>query len=233
MNRGANSLKVLRWAKELDDSVTAVLGNHDFHLLALAEGIRVPKSRDTLDEVLGAPDREELLDWLRHRPLVHRDSSTLLVHAGLLPSWSVGEAESLAHEVEQALRLGRQRELLEAIYEDDSPLVWSQHLTGVARLRVVAGVMSTLRTCTAQGVPCENFNGPPSLAPSGCVPWFEVPGRASQSATIVFGHWATLGFRMQTGVVALDTGCVWGGYLTAVRLEDRTVYQEPALGDRA
>lgn len=230
VNRGPNSLEVLRWAKGLDDRVTVVLGNHDFHLLAVAEGIRVAKARDTLDEVLGAPDREELLDWLGHRPLLHSEDSTLLVHAGLLPGWSVGDAESLAREVEQALRSGkeRRRELLEAIYKDDSPLVWDQRLTGVARLRVVASTMATLRTCTVDGVPCGKFKGPPGLAPPGCLPWFEVPGRASQSSTVVFGHWATLGFRLQSGVIALDTGCVWGGYLTAIRLEDRAVYQEPA-----
>ena len=233
VNRGSGSLEVLRWAKGLGDRVTVVLGNHDFHLLAVAEGIRAAKARDTLEGVLGAPDREELLDWLRSRPLVHSEDSTLLVHAGLLPGWSVGDAESLAREVEQALRSGQKRELLEAIYTDDSPLLWDERLTGVARLRVVAGIMATLRTCTADGVPCENFNGPPGLAPSGCLPWFEVPGRASQSATVVFGHWATLGFRLQRGVIALDTGCVWGGYLTAIRLEDHAVYQEPALGDGA
>jgi bis(5'-nucleosyl)-tetraphosphatase (symmetrical) len=232
VNRGAHSLEVLRWAKDLEDRVTAVLGNHDFHLLALAEGIRVAKSRDTLDGVLGAPDREELLDWLRCRPLVAREGSTLLVHAGLHPCWDVDQAESLAREVEHVLQSEKKRELLEAIYKDDSPLVWDERLTGMARLRVIASVMTTLRTCTADGAACEDFSGPPTLAPPGCMPWFEVPGRVSRASTVIFGHWAALGFRMQTGVVALDTGCVWGGYLTAIRLEDRAVYQEPALESR-
>ena len=232
VNRGSESLEVLRWARALGDRGTVVLGNHDFHLMALAEGIRVAKSRDTLDDVLGAPDRDELLDWLRCRPLVVREGSTVLVHAGLHPDWSADRAESLAREVEKALQSGAKRELFEAIYKDDSPLIWDERLTGVARLRVIASVMTTLRTCTPEGVPCEDFSGPPGLAPQGCMPWFEVPGRASRTSTVIFGHWATLGFRMQTGILALDTGCVWGGYLTAIRLEDWAVYQEPALESR-
>jgi bis(5'-nucleosyl)-tetraphosphatase (symmetrical) len=229
VNRGPASVEVLRWAKELEDRVTVVLGNHDFHLLARAEGFRAPKSRDTLEGVLNAPDRGELLEWLATRPLLHRenlDDTYVLVHAGLLPSWDVDKAEAMAREVEDVLRSPKRRELLESIYRDSGATAWSDELEGMDRLRVVANAMATLRTCTADGRPCEGYSGPPELAPSGCLPWFEVPQRSSRDATVIFGHWAALGFRKQPGVLALDTGCVWGGYLTAVRLEDGVVFHE-------
>jgi bis(5'-nucleosyl)-tetraphosphatase (symmetrical) len=142
--------------------------------------------------------------------------------------WSIDQAESLARDVENALRSERQRELLEAIYQGGAIPAWDERLCGMVRLRVIANAFATLRTCTAAGRPCEDYSGPPDEAPPGCLPWFEVPGRSSRSATIVFGHWAGLGFRMEPGVIALDTGCVWGGYLTAVRLDDRAVFHEPA-----
>jgi bis(5'-nucleosyl)-tetraphosphatase (symmetrical) len=226
VNRGPASLEVLRWAKGLGHRVTVVLGNHDFHLLALAEGVRVPKSRDTLEGILNAPDRDELLEWLARRPLLHREGSFVLVHAGLLPSWSIGEAEARAREVESGLRSAKRGQLLECIYREEGPAEWDEALEGMDRLRVIANALATLRTCTVRGQPCEDFSGPPELAPPGCLPWFEVPGRSSRDHTIIFGHWAALGLRLQPGIVALDSGCVWGGHLTAVRLDDGSVFQE-------
>jgi bis(5'-nucleosyl)-tetraphosphatase (symmetrical) len=227
VNRGPDSLSVLRWAVDLGDRLTAVLGNHDFHLLALAEGFRVAKPRDTVGSVLDVSDRDDLLDWVSRLPLLHREGDLVMVHAGLLPGWSVEQAEKLAGEVENALRSSERRDLLRCLYEDDSPLVWTEELAGTRRLRVVASVMATLRVCTEEGQPGDDFSGPPELAPPGSIPWFEMPDRGSRDATIVFGHWAALGHRMEPGIIALDSGCVWGGPLTAVRLEDRAVFQVP------
>jgi bis(5'-nucleosyl)-tetraphosphatase (symmetrical) len=229
VNRGKSSLDVLRWAKGLGSRLVAVLGNHDLNLLARSEGLRPRKSLDTLEEVLSAPDREELLEWLAHRPLIFREGSYVLVHAGLLPSWSVDQAEELTREVEALLRSDKRRALLEVVYKKDGTLAWSDRLKGLDRMRVVIQALTTLRTCTTEGVPCSDYSGPPELAPSGCLPWFEIPSRASRSATIVFGHWANLGLRVQPGIIALDTGCVYGGYLTAVRLEDGAIFQEPSV----
>jgi bis(5'-nucleosyl)-tetraphosphatase (symmetrical) len=226
VNRGPASVDVLRWAKELEDRVTVVLGNHDFHLLARAEGLRIPKSSDTLQGILNAPDRDELLEWLAHRPLLYREGTHVLVHAGLLPGWDVVEAEALAREVEDVLRSSKRRELLERIYRGKGSTSWSDELEGMDRLRVIADAMTTLRTCTAGGRPCKDFSGPPELAPPGCLSWFDVPDRASRDVTVIFGHWAALGFRKQPGILGLDTGCVWGGYLTAVRLDDGVVFHE-------
>jgi bis(5'-nucleosyl)-tetraphosphatase (symmetrical) len=229
VNRGPDSLSVLRWAKGLGDRLTAVLGNHDFHLLALAEGFRVAKPRDTVGPILEAPDRDELLDWVSRLPMLHREGEFVMVHAGLLPAWSLRQAEGLAEEVEESLRSSGRRELLRCLYEDDSPLVWTEELTGNRRLRVITNAMATLRLCTEDGQPGNDFSGPPELAPPGHIPWFDVPNRKSRDATIVFGHWAALGHRMGPGIIALDSGCVWGGPLTAVRLEDRKVFQVPSV----
>ncbi len=228
VNRGKSSLEVLRWAKGLGSRLVAVLGNHDLNLLARSEGIRPRKSLDTLAEVLNAPDREELLEWLTHRPLLFREGPYVLVHAGLLPSWSVDRAEELAREAEELLRSENRTALLEIFYKKDGTLAWNDRLEGLDRLRVIIQALTTLRTCTMEGAPCPDYSGPPELAPAGCLPWFEIPSRANRSATIVFGHWANLGLRVQQGIIALDTGCVYGGHLTAVRLEDGTIFQEPS-----
>jgi bis(5'-nucleosyl)-tetraphosphatase (symmetrical) len=228
VNRGKSSLEVLRWAKGLGSRLVTVLGNHDLHLLARAEGARARKPRDTLEEVLNAPDREELLDWLCRRPLLYREDPFILVHAGLLPSWSLDQAEDLAREVEEALGSSRKRDLLEIVYKKEGPPPWDDRLKGLERLRVIAQATTTLRTATVEGRPCPDFSGSPELAPPGCIPWFDIPSRANRSATVIFGHWAALGLQIQPGVMALDTGCVWGGQLTAVRLEDGAVFQEPS-----
>jgi len=230
VNRGPRSLEVLRWAAGLGDRVTAVLGNHDLHLMGRAAGVRAPKSHDTLNGILEAPDRETLLGWLASRPLLHREGPFLLVHAGLLPSWSPSHARSLAQEVETQLRGKGREQLLKSLLEDRPILVWNERLSGASRLRVISDALTRMRTCTKEGRMCLGFNGPPQAAPPGCIPWYEVPGRASRSATVVCGHWAALGLSVQAGLVALDTGCVWGGHLTAFRLEDSEIFQEP-MGD--
>lgn len=230
VNRGPRSLKVLRWAREQGDRVTVVLGNHDLHLLGRHFETRTPKSRDTLDAVLETDDREELIDWLRRRPLLHRENGYVLVHAGLLPAWTLERAAALAGEVEAVLRGPEPQRLLEALV-DSRPPAWRDDLDEEDRWRVAVQSLTRLRTCRDDGRVCEGFSGPPEKAPDGCHPWFDLRDDHGAGVTVVCGHWATLGLRIQPGVAALDTGCVWGGSMTALRLEDRKIFQEP-LADR-
>jgi bis(5'-nucleosyl)-tetraphosphatase (symmetrical) len=231
VNRGPRSLEVLRWAKDLGDRAVCVLGNHDLHLLARWADVSRPRRRDTLAQVLTAPDAAELCGWLRARPLLVREGEFALVHAGLDPRWTLDEAAALAREVESALRGAGWGELL----ADDRgpPLPWTPELEGIERLRSIASVLTRIRTCRADGTPCSSFSGPPDEAPAGCYPWFDHPLghplRQQPGATVVFGHWAALGYVEAPGVLALDTGCVWGGALTAVRLDDGAVFQQPAV----
>ena len=217
VNRGPDSLGVLRWAMAQGDRVTAVLGNHDLHLLARAAGVRGPGKRDTLDEVLAAPDRTTLLTWLRHRPLLHRVNGRLLLHAGLHPHWSVVEATARAARAEAWLRGDRCGDLLTALQPGARPD------DALAEAVETVAWLTRVRTCTLAGELCKDYAGPPDSAPNGQLPWFDVPGRASAGTTVVCGHWAALGLHLGQDVIALDTGCVWGLRLTAVRLEDRTV----------
>jgi bis(5'-nucleosyl)-tetraphosphatase (symmetrical) len=226
VNRGPRSLKVLRWVRKQGDRVTTVLGNHDLHLLGRAFETRTAKSRDTLDSVLEAPDREELVDWLRQRPLLHREGDRVLVHAGLLPSWTLEQAETLAREVEEVLRGPEPKRLLEALVASRPP-AWRENLGPEDRWRVTVQALTRLRTCREDGRVCEGFSGPPDKAPEGCHPWFDLRDDEANGVTVVCGHWATLGLRAQPGVLALDTGGVWGGVLTAARLEDGKIFQEP------
>jgi bis(5'-nucleosyl)-tetraphosphatase (symmetrical) len=226
VNRGPKSLEVLRWARRLDDRVVAVLGNHDLHLIGRALGIRRAKPMDTLDAVLEASDREDLIDWLRQRPLLHRENGFVMVHAGLLPCWTIEEAASLAREVEAVLSGVSPRDVFEALTGKDK-LRWREGLSRRQRIRIALKAFTTLRTCTREGRPCPGFSGPPEDAPHGCYPWFEIEGRKSAGATIVCGHWAALGLDLRPRLLSIDTGCVWGGSLTAVRLEDRAVFQQP------
>jgi bis(5'-nucleosyl)-tetraphosphatase (symmetrical) len=226
VNRGPRSLEVLRWAAEHDGRIVVVLGNHDLHLLARAAGVAEAKKRDTLDAVLGAPDRDSLLEWLRNRPFVHREEDVLLVHAGLFPSWKPGEAERLAREVEERLRSDKAPKLLATIVQKTAEC-WTDGLTGMDRLRAALAGFARLRTLDSSGCMCPDFSGPPQEAPKGCRPWFVIPERKSAGVKVIFGHWAALGLQVKDGIAALDTGCVWGRQLTALRLDDGTIFQEP------
>jgi bis(5'-nucleosyl)-tetraphosphatase (symmetrical) len=228
VNRGPRSLAVLRWAAELaPDRLVAVLGNHDLHLLARAAGVAKERRRDTLEAVLGAPDRDDLLRWLRERPLLHREDGRVLVHAGLLPEWTVGEAEGLAREIEAALQGDDSAGLLGSL-RDELPGTWHADLGRGARRRLALAGFTRLRTLLPGGGLCTEWNGPPEQAPAGCIPWFDAPERRSRGTSLLFGHWAALGYIKKDGVVGLDTGCVWGRTLTALRLEDGKVFQVPA-----
>jgi bis(5'-nucleosyl)-tetraphosphatase (symmetrical) len=226
VNRGPASLDVLRWAMELGDRVTVVLGNHDLHLLGRAYGTRRAKPRDTMDPILESPDREALLDWLRRRPLLRREGPFVLVHAGLLPAWTLEQAEALAREVEAVLGGTQPRRLLETLVSGRPP-VWHEGLGEEDRWRVAVQSFTAVRLCRDDGRVCEGYTGPPEGAPDGCHPWFELRDDPASGVTVVCGHWAALGLRVEPGVMALDTGCVWGGTLTAARLEDGEIFQEP------
>lgn len=228
VNRGPRSLAVLRWAVEQGDRLVVVLGNHDLHLLARAAGVSAPKRRDSLEEVLGAADRDDLLGWLRTRPLLHREGGFTLVHAGLFPDWTPGHAAELARETEAALRDGHAPGLL-ASFERKAEERWDDSLMDGDRVRVALAGFARLRTLQPDGRMCASFSGPPREAPEGCVPWFDLPERRSRDETIVFGHWAALGLRLQDGVAGLDTGCAWGRELTALRLEDGKLFQQKVV----
>jgi bis(5'-nucleosyl)-tetraphosphatase (symmetrical) len=224
VNRGPESLAVLRFVKSLGLSAITVLGNHDLHLLAVAAGCVPSRANDTFQSILAAPDREELLWWLRHRPLVYREREYVLVHAGFLPQWTVDTAEELAREVEQALRSEECRTFLRDLYESDARR-WSDDLTGTERLAVITRALTGLRLCTTGGAMEFSFTGPPDQAPKGFFPWFQISNRKSRDATIVCGHWAAMGVRIDPNLLALDGGCVWGRQLVAIRLEDRQVFR--------
>jgi bis(5'-nucleosyl)-tetraphosphatase (symmetrical) len=226
VNRGPDSLRTLRYVKSLGTAAVAVLGNHDLHLVCVAEGVEPTKKLDTLDAVLGAADREELVRWVRHRPMMHVEHGFALVHAGLLPEWTVAKARALAAEVEEALRGPGYRGLLEEMY-GDRPARWSEDLRGADRLRVVINAMTRLRVCDAGGAMVLRFKGEPGEASDAWTPWFDVAGRRSRDHVIVCGHWSALGLLVRDDVVALDSGCVWGRRLTALRLEDRALFSVP------
>ncbi|KAA6187675.1 symmetrical bis(5'-nucleosyl)-tetraphosphatase [Thiohalocapsa marina] len=219
VNRGPDSVSVLRWFKALGDRAAVVLGNHDLHLLALAAGNARHAGKSTLNDVLTAPDRDELLHWLRHRPLLHLDEKKrfAMVHAGLPPQWDLAQARACAAELEATLQGPGYREFLHAMY-GNQPDRWSPDLAGMDRLRFITNCFTRLRYCTADGRLLLREKRAPGLQPDGAVPWFKVPGRASREHRIVFGHWSTLGYLAEHNVWALDTGCLWGGRLTAVRI---------------
>ncbi|ABM38498.1 bis(5'nucleosyl)-tetraphosphatase, ApaH [Polaromonas naphthalenivorans CJ2] len=223
VNRGPDSLGTLRSLMALGDAAQCLLGNHDLHLLALWQGVRKPGRHDTLNDLLQAPDREGLLDWLRHRAMAMHRHGWLMVHAGVLPQWSTAQTLMLAAEVESALRGPDLKGFLTAMY-GNTPCQWQGSLEGADRLRVIVNALTRLRFCTAQGAMEFSSSESAHGAPVGYMPWFEVPGRATQDTPIAFGHWSTLvtDARQHTGlrnnVLPLDTGCVWGGCLTAARL---------------
>jgi bis(5'-nucleosyl)-tetraphosphatase (symmetrical) len=220
VNRGPESLAALRFIHSLGDACITVLGNHDLHLLAVAYGNASLKPADTLQEILDAPDSSILLDWLRHQPLIHHENNFTLVHAGIAPQWSVSEAMQYAHEVETALRSENFTDFLNHMY-GNQPDVWQDNLTGHDRLRVITNYLTRMRFCYADGrLDLKNKLGA-EHAKEGTYPWFKTPGRIATNNNIVFGHWAALLGQANTPhVYALDTGCIWGGSLTLLRIED-------------
>ena len=220
VNRGPASLQVLRFARALGERAIVVLGNHDLHLLALAAGNRRHARKSNLDAVLAAPDRDELLHWLRHRPLLHHDAEhrILLVHAGLPPQWDLAEAQACAREVEVVLRGPDHRDWFHVMY-GNQPERWSPGLTGTERRRFIVNCLTRLRFCTLDGALALGEKGELGSQAPGLVPWFKVPGRRTRDQRIVFGHWSTLGYWQGDNVWAIDSGCLWGGGLTALRID--------------
>jgi bis(5'-nucleosyl)-tetraphosphatase (symmetrical) len=218
VNRGPDSLAVLRRMMALEGAATCLLGNHDLHLLAVAAGLRPLHGSDTLDAVLAAPDRDACIAWLRQRPLVHAEAGWLCVHAGLLPDWDAAQALALAGEVEAMLRGPDLRGFLQVMY-GNQPDRWSDTLQGADRARLVINAFTRLRLCTADGRMDFKLKESAAAAPPGLLPWFEVAQRRSAGTPIAFGHWSTLGLINRPDLLALDTGCVWGGPLSAVRVD--------------
>jgi len=224
VNRGPRSLAALRFVKSLGDRATALLGNHDLHLLAVAAGIRPMHTDDTLQEVLDAPDRDELLDWLRARPLAHAEGGALFVHAGVLPQWTVAQTVALAEEVQARLRANDYRNVLAAMY-GNRPARWDESLTGADRTRCVINALTRLRFVDRSGAMDLKVKEGAGAAPPGYMPWFDHPQRATRGIPVIFGHWSTLGLMVRDDAICLDTGCVWGGRLTAMRWPDRSLIQ--------
>ena len=224
VNRGPKSLDVLRFVRELGKRAITVLGNHDLHLVTQHEGFERGRNDDTLDDVLAAPDARELVDWLRTRQMMHVEGSYAMVHAGLLPQWTIAKAWQLAREAEVALAGADYKEFLKNMY-GSKPDEWSDSLNGWDRLRVIVNAMTRLRFCTPQGE--MDFRAKGKTPPPGYVAWYEL--RKDEEA-IVCGHWSALGLKITERLAALDSGCVWGGRLTALRLEDRALYQVPCPG---
>lgn len=221
VNRGPDSLGALRQLKQLQEEqrIECILGNHDLHLLAVDAGIRKTKGLDTVQPILDAPDRAELIDWLRHRPMALCNGKVLTVHAGVLPQWDLGQAVECAQEVEKALRKKNYKEFLANMY-GNTPNKWGNSLKGYERLRVITNALTRIRFCTPSGtMEFESKEGFES-GPKGYIPWFKTSKRKTQDTLIYFGHWSTLGLLREKNVIGLDTGCVWGGKLTAMEIPE-------------
>jgi bis(5'-nucleosyl)-tetraphosphatase (symmetrical) len=223
VNRGPASLAVLRRLAALGDAAKCLLGNHDLHALAVATGVRPAHRSDTLAELLVAPDAPQLLDWLRHRPLalLHAESTQtdlLMVHAGVLPQWSAAQTLGYAQELEGELRAANYQEFLQSMY-GNLPAQWNDGLRGIDRLRVIVNALTRLRFCSANGEMEFASKEGAGAAPAGTLPWFDVPGRQTAAVAVAFGHWSTLGYINRPDLIALDTGCVWGGCLSALRVD--------------
>jgi bis(5'-nucleosyl)-tetraphosphatase (symmetrical) len=219
INRGPNSLEVLRFVKSLGDRAVTVLGNHDLHLLALSQGNRSHYKHGTLDEVMNAPDRNELIEWLRHRPVMyhHEKRGYSLIHAGLPPQWDLAAARTCAQELEASLRGPGFHDFCQQMY-GNQPDLWRDDLSGIDRLRFITNAFTRLRYCTPDGRLSMHDKGAPGSQPDGALPWYRMPGRATRNDRILFGHWSTLGYCQAGNVWCLDSGCLWGGKLTALRL---------------
>jgi bis(5'-nucleosyl)-tetraphosphatase (symmetrical) len=224
VNRGPESAAVLRRLMGLGGAAHCLLGNHDLSLLAAAHAGRAPHRNDTMDSVLLAPDRAAMLDWLRHQRMAIHEHGLLMVHAGVLPQWDGPQTLALAAEVEAVLRGPQLPEFLAQMYGNE-PAQWNDSLAGAARLRVIVNALTRLRFCTPQGVMNLKASGGLADAPPGLLPWFDVPGRRTAGLRVAFGHWSTLGFVRRPDLLSLDTGCVWGGCLSAWRLGSEELIQ--------
>jgi len=228
VNRGPESLAVLRFVHDLGDAAVTVLGNHDLHLLAVASGQARPKRRDTMEEIFSAADCESLLAWLRGRPLIHRDAQLgfTMVHAGLVPQWSLDTAQQRALEVESVLRSDNYTDFFARMYGNE-PRRWKSELSGWERLRFITNVFTRIRYCDDNGTLDLNEKQAPASVVPPLKPWFEIENRKSTNETIIFGHWSTLGLYESNNVICLDSGCLWGGSMTAMRLDhpDNTTVQ--------
>ena len=229
INRGSGSLEVLRWCYKHQNCIKTVLGNHDLHALVVAHGLKKANKSDTLQALLDAPDSEALLTWLRHQPLMvadenHVGESYIMVHAGLLPQWTIAVALSYASEVECALQADSYLDFLANMY-GNFPNQWQADLTAYDRLRVITNAMTRMRICTEEGEMEFAFKGELQDIPTGYFPWFDAPNRQSQTSQIICGHWSALGLRQRNNIYALDTGCLWGGQLTAMCLDTHTITQ--------
>lgn len=227
VNRGPKSLQTLQFVRDLGDRAIVVLGNHDLHLVAVHEGFEAMREGDSFQDVLDSPERAEMVDWLRQRPMMHAAGEWAMVHAGLLPEWPIGKALSLAREVEAALAAPNYREFLKNMY-GSTPERWSDALGGWDRLRVIVNAMTRMRVCTADGRMDLKAKG--KTPPPGTRPWYEF---RNDREPIVCGHWSAQGLKLTEKLAALDSACVWGGALSALRLEDRTLFQVPCAGYQA
>ncbi len=222
VNRGPESLECLRFVKSLGDKAVVTLGNHDLSLLLAMAGVKALTARNTTGDILSAEDRNELFDWLRRQPLLHHDPELdyVMIHAGLPPQWDLATARRCAHELETVLRGENYREYFHGMY-GDMPDTWSEDLRGVERWRFITNCFTRMRYCTAEGRLDLKTTGKPGSQEKGLYPWFQAPGRRSADVRILCGHWSTLGLVRENKVTTLDTGCVWGGSLTAMRLDTK------------
>jgi bis(5'-nucleosyl)-tetraphosphatase (symmetrical) len=229
VNRGPKSLEVLRFVRALGERAVVVLGNHDLHLVAQFESLEHARRGDTFRDVFGAPDARALVDWLRTRPMMHAEGSYAMVHAGLLPQWSIGKALALGAEVQAALAGSAYRDFLKNMY-GGTPQAWDDALAGWDRLRVIVNAMTRMRFCNRDGR--MDLEGKGTQPRKGYSRWYETRTKANgtEKATLLFGHWSQLGLVVEPGVIGLDSGCIWGGALSALRLEDRTLYQVACPG---
>jgi bis(5'-nucleosyl)-tetraphosphatase (symmetrical) len=224
INRGNGSLEVLRWCYQHQSSIKTVLGNHDLHALAVVNGLKPTHKSDTLQLSIDAPDSGELFKWLRHQPLMIAQDGYVMMHAGLMPQWTISDALAYAAEVEAVLQSDNYANFLVNMY-GNVPNQWQADLTGMDRLRVITNALTRMRICKLDGVMEFSFKGELPNIPTGYLPWFDVPNRQSQAAHIICGHWSALGLRQRNNIHALDTGCLWGGQLTAMSLETREITQ--------
>lgn len=224
INRGTGSLEMLRWCVDHQHAIDVVLGNHDLHAIAVAHSVRPPHRSDTLQPILDAHDGADLLAWLRHQPLMLQKEDVVMVHAGLLPQWTIADALGYAKEVETVLQHADYAQFLHQMY-GNQPSVWQDELAGIERLRLITNAFTRMRICTQEGELDYAFKGELADVPTGYMPWFTVPNRQSKETTIVCGHWSALGLYQHNNIHALDTGCLWGGQLTAMCLEDMTITQ--------